>query len=35
MNLPWYAYMPILDGLIGSVIGAYYHKQYQKDRNKK
>ena len=33
MNLPWYAYLPIIAGLIGGLIGGYYHKQYQKSHN--
>ncbi len=33
MNLSWYAYLPIVAGLIGGLIGGYYHKQYQKSHN--
>ena len=28
MNLPWYCYLPVVAGIIGSVVGGYYHKRY-------
>lgn len=34
MNLPFYAYLPILAGIAGGFIGGYYYKRY-KDRKKK
>ncbi len=34
MNLPWYAYLPIAAGIIGGIIGGYYHKKYnQRQQN--
>ncbi len=35
MNLPWYFYAPIAAGIIGAVIGGYYHKQYKRNHNHK
>lgn len=31
MNLPLYAYLPVVAGIIGGLIGGYYHKQYKKN----
>lgn len=31
MNLPFYAYLPVVAGIIGGLIGGYYHKQYKKN----
>jgi glycerol uptake facilitator-like aquaporin len=36
MNLPFYAYLPVVAGIIGGLIGGYYYKQYKKNHpNKK
>lgn len=36
MNLPFYAYLPVVTGIIGGLIGGYYYKQYKKNHpNKK
>ncbi len=34
MNLPWYSYLPIAAGIIGGLIGGYYHKRYKQKKNK-
>lgn len=27
MNLPWYAYLPVVAGIIGGLIGGCYYKR--------
>lgn len=34
LNLPWYSYLPIVGGIIGAIIGGYYHKKYQRKKGK-
>ncbi len=33
-NLPWYAYLPIVAGIIGGIIGGYYYKKNHSDKQK-
>ena len=34
MNLPWYAYMPVVAGLIGAYIGSRIYKNYKRKQGK-
>lgn len=38
MSLSWYTFLPLAGGLIGALIGAHYHKKYERkkmQRNKR
>ena len=34
MNLPWYSFLPVVAGIIGGLIGGYYHKKYNREKKK-
>ncbi len=34
MNLPWFSYLGIAAGMIGGLIGGYYHKKYNQRKKK-
>lgn len=34
MNLPWYCYLPVIAGVIGGLIGGYYHKKEKQRKDK-
>lgn len=34
MNLPWYAYMPVVAGLVGAYIGGRIYKNNKRKQSK-